>query len=182
METLISSSETNPYQAPASLDLPKMHPKGYWALWWSLIFSVNLVVPALFASGLLEDGGHLGVVVGVLILLAISIPVQMRFPRMIKWTRLAGLIVAMSQLLPMLHIIAGSIGIGVATSLGFLRELTVDEQDYMFSPPMSAPAALVTTLVTGAILLFAVAVLALLLKTIMDRGDSPPKGRWREGE
>ena len=142
-----------------------------WILRWTVIFAVNLAVPTLLASSLIEGTGAFGIVAGMLFLLGGSIAVQLQFPHMVKWAQHAGVVVAVSQFLPILHIVAGDIGIGVATSLRLLSERSADDMDRMVYPPMYFAAALVATIVTGAILLLAVAVLSVLLKLVFGGGS-----------
>jgi hypothetical protein len=139
-----------------------------WILWWILVFAANLAVPMLFASSLIAGNGALGIVAGMLCLLGVSIVVQLQLPHMVKWARRAGIVIAVSQVLPILQILAGEIGIEIATSLRLSKEMNADEIDAMAYPPMFFSAAFVATIVTGAILLIAVAVVSILLKMLFD--------------
>ncbi len=161
----------NPYQPPEAIEVAASAFRGKWLVLWIFVFVANLLMPVFFAWTVLEDGGGSGVLLGTALLLGISIVVLIQFPRLIRWTRIGGIVVAVSQLFPLLQIVAGSIGIGSAEIVGAARKLTPEEQDFLIAPPLGFAAALVTTLVTGAVLLLVVLAFSLLLMFVFENRD-----------
>ena len=117
---------------------------------WTLVFLANLRVPLLFGWGLTDWGGRIGMfaAIGPLYLVGRESCARVRgMNSVIIW---GGMLVALSQVYPMVHVFAGGFAFRTAGNLGLMtNEWDVD----------GALAGCIVTLLTG-VVLFAIAAVA----------------------
>ena len=117
--------DNNPYQAPGeALTTPLAHepanPRAgvltYVA--WIFVFAINMAIPLLFGASLTEQHGRLGMSVAAFFLLAVGWYICAAKRKFAVALLAGGALVALTQLLPGLQIIAGAIGMGVGQATG----------------------------------------------------------------
>ncbi|WP_435018438.1 hypothetical protein TA3x_000412 [Tundrisphaera sp. TA3] len=128
--------------------------KGPMIVAWIAVFCANLPVPLFLAAGLTQKAGKGGMILAILLMLALG-AMAVSASRKGGWAVvIGGWIVAVSQLMPVLHIIAGSMGMSAA--LGGTKAYSAGLDD--------EPGGFIATIVTGGILItIALAIGAVLL-------------------
>ena len=125
-----------------------------WLLWFG-VYLVNMPIPIILALALVEGAGTVGMAVGIVLVFGIGCGACVFARRLTIPVILGGLVVALGQLFPILQVMAGSIGMGMAKSGDeFLQ-------------------GLVATIITGGILLTAATMLGLLVGLMF-----PHHSRW----
>jgi hypothetical protein len=163
-------SELNPYSPPIvesanfATRKPKVGPpvKGF-VVFWLIVFASNLVVPLIFASSLIQQSGRIGMMVAVVLFLIAGWYFGVRFPKIRSRMLAGGSIVAVSQLFPVHHIIAGFIAFEVTRLAGGAIAPTDDEP---FGKIATEFGGFLCTSVTGAILLTIAMAIGWLLVSI----------------
>jgi hypothetical protein len=118
---------------------------------WPLVFLANLPVPVRFGWGVTDWGGRIGMIAAIGVLYVLGRESMRRVPgldAMIIW---GGTLIALSQFYPVIHILAGVVGIRAA----FLLRLVTTE----WPGEAGMLAGCIITLLTGGILM-AIAVVA----------------------
>ena len=90
-----------------------------WAGWWTLVFAANMPVPVflgLMAVG--SDGGAWGLFGGLVVLYWIGFALCLFRFRVGRSLVLGGVIVALSQLVPIMHVFCGSFGLTMWDEIG----------------------------------------------------------------
>jgi hypothetical protein len=132
---------------------------------WALVFLGNLFVPLLFGWGMTGDGGHIGIVLAILLMWCLGHRVVDSY-RTIRGPLLTGgLCVGLSQVVPSIQFAAGMVGVGIASRM-FHDGPPGHDPDIAF-PHLTEAGAFVATLLTGAMLMIAAALVGLLLRTIL---------------
>jgi hypothetical protein len=134
---------------------------------------MNLIVPLMY--GLLEtrEHGFVGMLVGSLILLLGGFWCCFRFKDFSKALIVGGWIVALSQVYPLLQMLAGIFGMGVANAVG-----PSPDEEYSPYSIHSEPAGCVATIMTGAILIGVSALIGLFVRAITPRR----LWKWADGK
>jgi hypothetical protein len=161
--------EHNPYEAPNAAvrtlipdeqALPRASVLTYIA--WIFVFAINMAVPLLFSASMTEQYGRLGMSVAALLLLVFGCYICAANRKLAVALLAGGAVVALTQLFPILHIIAGTIGMSVGQTLG---HATIDSDD--------APARItseyggfIVTFVTGGILMAGSLAIGVLLRFV----------------
>jgi len=152
----------NPYVAPTS-DLVA-HPRSAvspdtWRYLWLLGYALNLIVPGLFGSGTLSPAGVTGLVAAVLLIGAMEFAILAWRP---SWTRPAAkgaILVALTQLFPVLQMISGMVAVGLACRMTGTESL-LDDNHFgqkldlvggFLATALTALPLLATSIVGGAI-------------------------------
>jgi hypothetical protein len=123
-------------------------------LGWIAVFLLNMVVPLLFGWSMTRDGGRVGMAVASLALFAVGCGICTARRGLV-----APLFVGLSQVVPVLQILAGSIGVEVALAL----RVAVGSD---LSTRLTEAGGFVVTLVTGGLLMAASLVAGLLLRLL----------------
>lgn len=128
---------------------PTPSQKPPWPLAWSFIFMANLIVPLCFGCLVTEDGGRIGMAVGIVLLWAIGQGLTYGNVAVGRALVVGGVMVGLSQGLLVLQILAGQVSLIILEELG-LRN---------FSDPGIKPevGGLLATLSTGGLLMGAAA-------------------------
>ena len=172
--TQLPTENSNPYQPP-KLNAPS-HPgrlgqstsmPGLRYISWLLAFAVNLVVPILFALDLCCQSALVGMAVGILTLACLGCGICWKFPRFSKSFITATALVAVTQLFPMLQIIAGIIAVLATESIGLrLHGESTTSLEWEALPFL---AGVLVTLLTGLIVASAGLVLSFALWPLFRR-------------
>jgi hypothetical protein len=154
-------NDDNPYFAPAALippSSPKTEDRGgwAWALSWTVVFALNLVVPLIFGWDMTEHGGHVGLIVATAMLWVSGFRVggKTRDRRFVMLS--GGTFVALTQFVPFLQIMAGLAGWGL-TSLSTSK-----------SPLFTEAQGFLATIITGGLLLVAAIFFGRIAKAIAE--------------
>lgn len=150
------SDTSNPYVAPESPLVPQpaddSEPlKGTPGLLfgWVVVFLVNLPIPVMFGSSLTEGNARIGMTVGTVLLGLVGGIFCQRSYRIGMAMTSGGLVVALTQVVAIPQFLAGAIGLMVSTTLG----LADPNFDVGRNEMTLLPGGLVTTIVTGTLLM-----------------------------
>ena len=130
---------------------------------WSVIFAANTIVPLMFGLELTVKHGRVGVGIASLLLWAGG-AILCCWRSSIMWQVILGaLITALSQLFPILQIIAGCIGLSAAARLG-QAETGGDGQ--LLDQVTSEVGGFIVTVIAGGVLLAGAAIAGLCLSIL----------------
>ena len=160
--------ENNPYEAPSHAvhtPLPAANKSARAARFtyisWVFVFALNMAVPLLFSSSLTREHGKLGMSLAALLLFASGCYICAVARKLAAALIAGGVLVALSQLFPILQIIAGMIGMSVGETLGLAR-IGDGHPTQLFNEY----GGFVVTFATGAILMAAAASAGMLMRSI----------------
>ena len=164
----------NPFAAPETVELDASRAVREKVDLWVLaagtvVFVANLVVPMLFATMFLDDApGYLAILVACLVLLFGGWRIMVALPAYSRSILIGALVVAASQLFPVLQLFAGMVGVGIATGFGMVNRPVgpSHDPDHMGIETLTACGAFVVTLVVGAILLALSVGIGVLFRTV----------------
>jgi hypothetical protein len=120
---------------------------------WAFVLAINMAVPLLFSGSVTEQHGKLGMGVALLSFLVCGCYLCAYHRKLALALLVGGVLVALTQLFPILQILAGLIGMAVGQSLG----QTSSGADEATPHLRSEVGGFVVTLVTGGILIGAAA-------------------------
>lgn len=173
--------DANPYQAPSNhetdsprastADLDSLKP--VWRR-WSRVFALNMIVPLLFGLPMTFGIGWVGMFAAVPVLFALGGCVCACQPNIGRALIRGGVLVALSQLFPVLQIMAGLVAMDLTAVLGQVKA-TVGR------PPevASVSGGFLMTIFTGLLLMCAALFLGLLIQAILpdrSRNSQPQNG------
>ena len=154
---------TNPYHPPADVDelsveVPVARESEvnansrYLSYAWPIVFLLNLIVPILLASSLLKITAVFGLIVVVVAYLAVGWLIGRRWPGLLRRVVAGGWVICVSQVLPMIQMLAGLIAIELVGWLGVTNSV-----DDLMSPKglNSGVTVALVTFFCGGILLTA---------------------------
>ena len=161
--------DANPYEAPKHVVRPspaaaktKRRAGIMTYIGWVFIFVLNMAIPLLFSYSITREHGRAGVSVAVVFLLALGCYACAANRKLAAALMAGGVLVALTQMFPALHIVAGSIGISVGQALGL-----TDRGDAVRSPLVRSEfGGFVITFVTGGILMATAAGTGMFLRLI----------------
>ena len=113
---------------------------------WSTIFAANLIVPLLFAWDLTRDRGRIGMAAAIGGWWALSALICVRSRVLATILFVGAALVAISQVWPILHVIAGTVGLELAAT-------GTSELYPILGMKMTEGGGFVATAVTGAVLM-----------------------------
>lgn len=147
--------EHNPYEAPRSAVAtgPRAGPAGRRGavvlhLAWVAVFAANLIVPLLFGWGMAGPRGRSGLVAAAALILGLGSGLCYYRRDLAAPLVVGATLVALTQLFPLLQILAGVVGVGIVRSLGLMGG-GGDGPPQILGPL----GGFVVTLVTGGILI-----------------------------
>lgn len=161
--------EFNPYEPPsdaATISIadptPNRRVRKFSYVAWLFVFAINMAVPLFLSHPVTEKHGRLGLLFGALLLLALGYylcAVNRRFgPALI----VGGVLIAISQVFPVMQVIAGMLGMTVGKAMG----LASFGDDYEVPQITTEEGGFIVTLVTGGILMAAAACSGMLLRLV----------------
>ncbi|MDG3004559.1 hypothetical protein [Paludisphaera mucosa] len=122
---------------------------------WMLVCAGNLIVPGFFGTMLTREGGRLGMVLGVLVVLWLGRRACRHAREAVLTVVYGGWVVAVLQIFPLLQVAAGFCGVGAAVQTGRAMRSDYTHIDDVFG-------GLLATLVTGGLLIVVAAVFGLI--------------------
>ena|SRR5215469_8051735 len=85
---------------------------------WLTVFALNVIVPLLIGLGVTTSGGRIGMLLAMLVLLALGFWICARAREVGFALVVGGVAVALSQVFPILQVMAGIFGFALAESIG----------------------------------------------------------------
>jgi len=140
---------------------------------WTLVYAANLVMPALLGLPAVQGLGFAGVGLAIVALWFAGLPIGDKNPRVLRRLARGGVVVALSQLLPVLQIAAGTLALILTDVLpGAAAERSLE----LISDPMRGFMA---TAMTGGLLLSAALMFGAGIDRFYERrtGTEKPVGR-----
>lgn len=166
---VIRLDEPNPYEAPLAVASgpPLTRPTrprggGRLLLGWAVVFSCNMIVPLLFGWDLTRDAGRGGLFAAGALLLGGGLWLCRAWPTLGGPLVAGAVLVSLTQLLPILQIIAGLMGLRLARAFG--QAVSLGEFD--FDRITGGLGGFVATLVTGGLLIGVSAAIGLFLRLV----------------
>ena len=161
----------NPYRAPESDAAPVSNGRrggridGPAFLAWPIVFGLNMVLPLLFSGEVTKRHGQLGLCIAALVLLVGGWVLCAWSGSTARKLILGSALVALTQVLPLLQIIAGSVSISIAQSFQLVEGGGGDpDLDEQFMPQITSElGGFVVTMLVGAILLTCASLIGLAL-------------------
>ena len=159
-------SNTNPFEPSESTIAPEVksrrviHGPLVLSIQWTVVVLVNVIVPYLIAGGMTGPMGDWGIFLGVVLVLLFGILASRALPMGVLLTVRGGVLVALSQFFPVIHLFAGWLAIEFHRSTGMIPAEQVDRRNVGFF------SALLLTVSTGGILLMISCGLGVMLKGI----------------
>lgn len=155
------SQETNPYESPQVVDAP-IHgidePPRLLTKWrsidWTFVFVLNLILPVLLGWQITNSSAKFGAAIVTSVFYAIGLWACVRLPRYFVAIAKGGLFIAVFQFVPILHIVFGSIAMGVAELMGHVTPDPFDLQNDTTGTVNSITGGMIVTLLTGTPLIF----------------------------
>ncbi len=165
---MTNNQEQNPYAAPSS-SAPEPTRDTFTefsniyliAGKWLGVFVVNLIVPGMFAYGVVDQFGLIGVLLAIVLVFLVGGVVFSYRKGFAGPVMVGGLLVASFQLFPIAQLLAGMFGILFAQSLGFVGD---DFDGGLEIAGISS--GFVVTIVTGGLLILAATVIGILVRVV----------------
>jgi len=158
---------TNPFQPSGdSVELEPserrvIHSPMVLSIQWTVVVLCNLIVPLLISWSMTSGEGKAGIGVAVGVALLIGYLGSVFAPLFVLFTTRGGLLVALSQAFPVLHMVAGLVSITCLNRIGILPDDAV-----MRDEPFGFAEAFFMTVLTGGILVSTACGLGLLLRLV----------------
>lgn len=125
----------NPYQSPAAVEPDENRPprKPDWLsiYGWPVVFAANMIVPLLIGLDVTREGGLTGLVIACALLLVAGWVFYYLRPQSMRTVLLGAAMLAVTQIFPILQIVAGLGALLVVETIG----LPVSPQSWSPSPP-----------------------------------------------
>lgn len=115
---------------------------------WPIVFALNLIVPLLFGGQLVRENGMIGLSVAVGFFLIAGWYVCYASPAVARRLLVGSSITAITQLFPVIQLIAGILALGAVSTLG----LSVDDGDLGIGQISNDAGAFLATMITGSII------------------------------
>ncbi|QEH35324.1 hypothetical protein OJF2_38750 [Aquisphaera giovannonii] len=131
------------------------------ALGWIAVFLLNMIVPLLFGWSMTREGGRVGMAAAILTLFATGCWICTARRQLASPLLLGAAFVGLSQVFPLLQILAGSAGMVAATALR-----VAENNDDALPRVIGEAGGFVVTLVTGGLLMAASLVAGLSLRML----------------
>lgn len=145
----------NPYEPPVTRDaVPDTAKAAGWlklASSWTFVFAANLPLPILFASSMAKGAAVAGVIAVSCSFWLLGLYCSYQAPGLLRIFSRGGIAVAVSQLVPILHVFAGAAAFEIVRAISGRRP---DDNLPLLNIEQFWEGAL-TTLVSGGILLIA---------------------------
>lgn len=157
--------EINPYDPPVAAAIapdPVEVARGPHMLLfeWTAVLLFNLIVPTLFAWSMTSNEAKIGAAIAVLVIAAGGFFFCFKQPLPMLLAIRGGILVALSQVFPILQILCGALAIQAWTLIGSIRDSSFQE---MLS---TATAGFLVTLVTGLLLIAASLMAGLVMRWV----------------
>ena len=127
---------------------------------WLIAFSANMIVPLIFGLSETHENGRDGLWFAVASLFAIGLAVCMFQQRLATTTIIGSVVVGLSQLFPILQIIAGVLAFGMTDRFGLRHNDALDSWPRIYNES----SGFVVTFVTGSLLILASLITGALIR------------------
>ena len=117
---------------------------------WTFVFGANLIVPLLFGWGLTQDHGRTGMLVALVGFLSAGWAFCFSRPIAARKLIAGSVITGVSQVFPVLHIIAGTMALEIALRFGFVA---INDASPMGHDVSGEAGGFLLTLIVGCTLL-----------------------------
>jgi hypothetical protein len=132
---------------------------------WLAVFAFNLIVPLFMGWGMTERQGRTGMVLAILVILASGLWIC-RSARQLGFALVVGgVAVALSQVFPILQVMAGILGFALANGIGLVADIPTPAGDALNAD--TVVAGFVVTMTTGGLLLAASIVAGLAIRAVL---------------
>lgn len=170
----------NPYRAPESDTTAGVIRSGDLDrnafIMWAIVFGLNMVLPLLFSVELTQHHGRFGMCAASLVLFIAGWVLCALSARTARKLILGAAIVALTQLFPILHVVAGSVSIRIAESFqladGGGGDPDLDEGG--FPEITSELGGFMVTILVGGILLTFASIIGLVLSFVFPQRSLKP--------
>jgi hypothetical protein len=158
----------NPYDPPevgsqpSNAALQERVVAGPWVLSieWTVVLAFNLIVPALVAWPMTTTNAKIGCLFAIVIVGLTGYYLCISHPLPILFAIRGGLVVALSQVIPVVHFTAGAMAIRSLIVVGVIRESS------FYDMLSTVTAGFLVTLITACVLIGASFVVGLLLRMV----------------
>ena len=160
----LHSPEANPYQASSTVDTTSVAevPRGWFQqVRWPAVFALNLIVPLMLATNFVPEKGNVGLASAIVVLYLAGWLFCRLGPECERSLIRGGALIALTQLFPILQVLAGLLAFGIMASLG----AAVDADNANFGIQRERDAFAITMMV-GLMLMSLAAGLGVLVATI----------------
>ncbi|HWB09567.1 MAG TPA: hypothetical protein VG826_10095 [Pirellulales bacterium] len=162
---------TNPYASPKAdnADRSREDPQGgakrlYFG--WLAVFALNLIFPLLMAWGMTAPDGRIGMLLAIIVLLALGFWICASARQVGFALVVGGVAVALSQIFPILQMMAGILGFALTKAIGAAP--TPDGIAHDGLPDVETLAAgFVITMTTGGLLIAASTLAGLMIQAVL---------------
>lgn len=123
------SDDRNPYASPVAEETPaeREHPTDRSVGWgWLVGYGVNLPVPIMFAMMFISPAGFTGMLVGIIMVMSIGMLAARRLKQLNRIALRGGLLLAITQLFPILQMFSGIMAGSTLEKLGYPFDSMVD--------------------------------------------------------
>jgi len=158
--------DPNPYNPPPPIPTGEVPPvksiRGPWllAIEWTAVLMFNMIVPVLLGWSMTNSQAKMGSAIAVALVATLGYYACVRFPTPMLLTIRGGMVVAVSQVFPVLQVLCGALAIHGLIVVGWIQESSFREMlSFVFSGFM-------VTLLTGLFLLATSLVIGLFLRCV----------------
>lgn len=162
-----SEFSSNPYEpSDHSMDLEPVdqrviHRPLVLSIQWTVVVLCNLIVPLLFGLALSRTDGIVGIAVAVVFMLVLGYFASIYLPFFVLFSVRGGLLVGVSQIIPVVHVLAGYVSMMLLRFVGLLEvDVLVGDKRIGFI------SAFLLTVLTGGILIMVACGLGLLMRLV----------------
>lgn len=157
--------ESNPYASPVAEEIQladRSEPRS--AGWgWCIGYGVNLPVPVFFAVDVIGTTGLGGMVLGMAVVMTLGIVAAKRYKQLDRIALLGGLLLALSQLFPVLQLVIGAVVGGILERSGYSFHSTI-----MDDPPEGAELGVLGCMLAVLMVSTMLMAIALGIGTVVD--------------
>jgi hypothetical protein len=164
----------NPYEVSASVaagDITEAPIEASYRkklITWIVVFLLNLPLPLFFGSSMVAGAGVVGMVSAILFLLMAGVFATSRFPRLLSALQVGGVVTAVSQFLPILHMFAGVVAMSVTHQIVATAGANADDFNVMPECTLFV-GGFCATFITAGIVLFVAAAIGGLVQAVRRR-------------
>jgi hypothetical protein len=162
-----SVDEPNPYAPPTTTSQTGSRPRPdaglrgpMLYLAWFAVFLLNLAIPLLLALSQTDERGRIGMLIAVTLLCATGCWVCANSPQAGTSLVVGGVIVGLTQLIPILQMFSGLTAMTVAAALGLTKR-------EVHASITTEVGGVIVTLITGAILMSIAAGVGFVIERLM---------------
>lgn len=177
--------DVNPFQPPQTLDKnPGQRVEFMNFVHWAIVFAMNMIAPAILGLGLSVQAGRTGILLASALLLCCGWVLCYLSPQLAKLLNIGSLIIAFTQLFPVLQIVIGSISLTITRRLSGIPPPDGDDDAkfaYFYGPFTSEQDGFIVTFCVGAGLIACASVLGFLIGLFQRKSPDPIENNFSLG-